>query len=405
MRHESLILDGIDDHVRLSQVAPLPIYENNQFTVAFWVKGPPQDGVVYSKGVSADEGLFLVGADTNGRVRIFIEDDDDELSEFDVEETSSAVAFDNTWHHIAFTWDGDDAHLYIDGQEDSHYFNLSPNIDLTRSTVGARRDGNGTCCYFAGEVDEVFFRSFTLSAGRVLELYASTLELQTEQLPSGETEISLFLNQDPNQPARLYNWLAGITATGGCEVTDITTVGTDAEEAAQYVFALPTSGPGNEGVISLGLTSYFQDGEVIDPTESPHKVLRFRLRPTEPGCIDCTVLFKEGLQYQDQTATNTLQLGSLFPQLSDPIQTQVCGCFESQNIGGWGVSNLLAVDTDGASRHRDARRARLSVNKRRNVGHKSEGREFLRVTRGPCYFDIDRLPLSRRALHVQETNG
>ena len=190
VRHESLILDGIDDHVRLSQVAPLPIYENNQFTVAFWVKGPPQDGVVYSKGVSADEGLFLVGADTNGRVRIFIEDDDDELSEFDVEETSSAVAFDNTWHHIAFTWDGDDAHLYIDGQEDSHYFNLSPNIDLTRSTVGARRDGNGTCCYFAGEVDEVFFRSFTLSAGRVLELYASTLELQTEQLPSGDTEIS-----------------------------------------------------------------------------------------------------------------------------------------------------------------------------------------------------------------------
>jgi hypothetical protein len=351
LRYESL--DGVDDHVLLPQADPFPLYESNiGFTIALWVKGAPQNGVVFSEGASTTDGVFTIGADTNGKVHIVIEDDDDELSEFNVDETSQGVAFDGTWHHIAFTWDGDDTYLYIDGAEDSHLTSLTGPIDITRSGVGARRDGNGTCCYFAGDVDEVVNHAGALSTGRVLELVATEYELQVDQLPSGETEVSFYLNQDPNQPARIWAWLAGIAAEGGCDVVEVTTVGTDANDAAQTALAISTTGPGNEGVVSFGLTSYFLDGETVDPSGSPHRLLRFRLRPKETGCADCTVRFREGLQMGDHVAGNHTYGGSRYPLLSDPIQTQICGCFESENIGGWGVSNLLAVNTDDASRPR-----------------------------------------------------
>ncbi len=104
----ALDFDGTDDHVVLANEGNFDF--TTSMTVEFWVK---------SNGFGLLEGLVTKGDDswrvhteTNGTVKFA------GSSAFPDFASTSAID-DNTWHHVAATYDGTTAKIYIDGVEES----------------------------------------------------------------------------------------------------------------------------------------------------------------------------------------------------------------------------------------------------------------------------------------------
>src|SRR5688572_7295534 len=127
----AVTFNGTSDLISAAYTSGLPISAQSAFSVAMWVKGPIQlDKRVFSEGSSASNApLFNIGTDstaapnTAGRVDILIRNDAN--SSIVNHRKSARIAFDNTWHHIAYTDDNGKAIVYIDGIRDSTDFNYT----------------------------------------------------------------------------------------------------------------------------------------------------------------------------------------------------------------------------------------------------------------------------------------
>jgi hypothetical protein len=167
----AIVFDGVDDHVAASQNAHLPIYAQGAYTVALWVKGLPNqvDRRVFSEGSTlAAEPLLNIGthnAGTDGSVDIFIRGDNGQAAV--AHRHSALVAFDDTWHHIAWVDDNGDAVLYVDAVRDSTDFRYA----RTRLTLNSTSIGGilraAPSHWFAGQVDDVRVYNHALSLADV----------------------------------------------------------------------------------------------------------------------------------------------------------------------------------------------------------------------------------------------
>ena len=148
----------------------LPLNQHADFTISLWVKGKgtgQSDLRVFSEGSpTSNTPLFNIGTDRSGDsdvVDIFIRPGSDHL-------LSNGAAFDDTWRHLAWVQEGDEARLYIDGEEDSAGFEPARDLDVAITSIGGIRRMGGDSHWFTGSIDDVALWDGALSAEEVARL-------------------------------------------------------------------------------------------------------------------------------------------------------------------------------------------------------------------------------------------
>lgn len=159
---KSVVFDGSNDLVVVTQNTLLPINTSPAFTVAMWVKqnagGASNDRRIFSEGSSTnDNPLFNLGTDNNagtGKFDLFVRNGATLANHIN----SIGTPFDGEWHHIAWvdvnnggTREGT---LYIDGVADPQAFSYADsNLASDTTTIGGILRGT-PCCVFDGNIDD-----------------------------------------------------------------------------------------------------------------------------------------------------------------------------------------------------------------------------------------------------------
>ena len=149
----ALNFDGVDDYVDLGTPAELN-FGVSDFTIETWINVPAatdltDSPVIAMKGdAGASANGFDISVDPTGLVIVRISDGVLLTSVSSVDITVN----DGTWHHVAFTREGDSGSLYIDGLLITS--ELISTLDITTTDdflIGSR---NSTAGFFAGSMDE-----------------------------------------------------------------------------------------------------------------------------------------------------------------------------------------------------------------------------------------------------------
>jgi hypothetical protein len=136
----------------------------NAFTIETWIK-PKQKNVyqIFLQKGTATKSPRLNIAETNGRYTLDIVIGS---SHNYVNSTNNAVIVDQ-WQHLAVTWNGSTAKMYIDGSQ-----NATASISGTQDlNTDALTIGKSSSAYFTGSLDEVRLYAKELSATEVLKNY------------------------------------------------------------------------------------------------------------------------------------------------------------------------------------------------------------------------------------------
>lgn len=150
----------------------LAITTAEAYTVSMWVKGDGtlnSDDRVFSEGMTTDTNpLFNVGTHNNsadGTVDLYIRNGP--AAQTLGHTYTGGTAFDDTWHHIAWTDQDKVIDFYIDGVFDRQFdYNNVPDFTPDTTTIGGiLRDTD--CCNFLGNIDEVAIWDQVLSAGDI----------------------------------------------------------------------------------------------------------------------------------------------------------------------------------------------------------------------------------------------
>ncbi len=154
----AVTLDGVDDHIRITQASDLPLTTNTDFAITGWVKGNPGQSAqrifaeasisdpiplyaVGSSGSAAPDGIDVLVRDGSGTVV--------------VDHETADTSFDGTWHHFALIDAGGELSFYIDGviQPNSPSYTrpaLAPDV----TALGAVLRSTGES-HFGGSLDDV----------------------------------------------------------------------------------------------------------------------------------------------------------------------------------------------------------------------------------------------------------
>jgi len=166
--------DGVDDLISAQQNDGLPITGHAIFTIAMWVKGPPgqRDMRVFSEASTlSNTPLYNIGTNwqaQGGTVDIYIRSDTNQIVV--AHRNSQGVAFDDTWHHIAWVDYYGQATLYIDGEPDPTNFNyVRPSLTMDTTTIGGILRA-APSHYFTGAIDDVRIYTYALSREEIQEL-------------------------------------------------------------------------------------------------------------------------------------------------------------------------------------------------------------------------------------------
>jgi hypothetical protein len=174
-----LQFDGQDDYISVPNQSSLRL--SKALTISAWIKGEAWGtgadvDTILRKGRNDPTSYQLAVA--GGRVTLFLDDAD-----------SAGVRGDTvlelgTWYHVAATWDGTTARIYVNGQLD----NEPPDsvagpisINSQGLNIGGRRGGD----FFEGTVDDV-------------RLYNHAL---------GSAEIAMLMGQAQPKGVRIIRWV------------------------------------------------------------------------------------------------------------------------------------------------------------------------------------------------------
>jgi hypothetical protein len=173
-------------------ITGLPIYKAGSYTVTMWVKGAAQTAkYLYTEGFTNAPGnppvttpqnpIFILqtgnAAANNSKLDVIIRFDGGANPVNHV--VSSAVVFDNNWHHIAWVDDRGSVKLYIDGNLDAANFNYTlPAVAMTlnTSTIGTLvRAAVATGNIFNGLIDDVALWKRALSQAEVQQIRTNSI--------------------------------------------------------------------------------------------------------------------------------------------------------------------------------------------------------------------------------------
>jgi hypothetical protein len=144
----SIYFDGAVDYVDMEDNLDL---NPSEFTISAWIKRDAADSGTKSI-LSKRNSTFTQGYDfrilNNNRIEIFWKNGSDQVL------TSTTAIPDDEWHHVAVTYNGSTARLYIDGIEDNFDAKSAP-IDTNESFYIAAAGKGSPVQHFRGNIDEV----------------------------------------------------------------------------------------------------------------------------------------------------------------------------------------------------------------------------------------------------------
>jgi len=172
--------DGVDDIISCGDITNLrrPGY----FTVMFWFKrtqdnsGTSYDSnhktnnIMYSKGSDPNNDNIEIGSE-GSEIEIYLDSagGDDELS-FD------AGISNDTWYHLAVTYDqdqSDETTLFIDGSEVKSWNDASGILDKSTGSPVTIGDTDHISAPFTGQIDEVTVWTSVLTPSQISAIYNS----------------------------------------------------------------------------------------------------------------------------------------------------------------------------------------------------------------------------------------
>lgn len=193
----ALQFDGVDDYVEIEANIKVPIYNNDQFTISFWVKGDFRQGGdkrVFTEASSLRMDPFLgFGTDpdtANDDLYIYLRDNNYTVK-LNHAQSQMGVFDGNDWHHIAWVDDNGMVSLFIDGglsqimnndqlyaEYDYRIDHDKPNLSINKTAIGAVLRGQPSHL-FKGAVDDFRFYDEALSQGEILEIAGFTHGLKS----------------------------------------------------------------------------------------------------------------------------------------------------------------------------------------------------------------------------------
>ena len=173
-----LNFDGVNDHILLSAAT---INNLPQGSIGAWIR--PTAAVLDNQTICAKQSdfensyaIFSIGGDTAANGKLFYKS----KNGASIVSTSSIVA--NQWTHVAVTFTGTQAQIYLNGVLDataSGDFSLPNDTSVTATSIGAWL-GNGNGQYFTGDIDEFRVWNVTLSQTDIQNLMNCEAQSQPE---------------------------------------------------------------------------------------------------------------------------------------------------------------------------------------------------------------------------------
>ena len=147
----ALFFDGLQQFGQRTN--GFPVYLTTNYTVSFWVNGPPGQ---FNKQVFAEGGAsgsyFLLGTENANPSGGLL---DVKISPGMADRTSTRVVFDNTWHHVVWVDENGKAKLYVDGLLDPTDFGYQRGAPLLEATALGALVRATPVNFFSGYIDEV----------------------------------------------------------------------------------------------------------------------------------------------------------------------------------------------------------------------------------------------------------
>jgi hypothetical protein len=146
----ALNFDGANDYVTVPNNNALKFLDNN-FSVEYWAKPTLVDGNshwVISKDNGNSNLDYISGVDGGGKWRFIYKN-----FAFDLLSTTSVVA--DTWYHVACTYDGTTARLFINGIEEATATVNAGAVNNSSDVIIGGRSASSPSQLFQGDIDEV----------------------------------------------------------------------------------------------------------------------------------------------------------------------------------------------------------------------------------------------------------
>jgi hypothetical protein len=164
----ALRFDG-NDFVRIPDS---PALRTPQLTVSSWVRATQSPGnykYILGKGANGcNGGSYGLYTSYNGGLRFYVTDTNGETRwSGDID---AASIWNGKWHHVAGTWDGSGAKLFVDGKLTYSTAGAPGAIDYSMPTSGSTGVGGylGTCdLYYTGDIDDVAVFSQALPVDQI----------------------------------------------------------------------------------------------------------------------------------------------------------------------------------------------------------------------------------------------
>jgi len=180
---EAMEFDGGDDYVELPLISNYTA--SDSFTVSAWVRTTDSNAEVIQRSSLSTGGWFIrINSDGNAYLRVIGPGSDD-----NIQVTSDQSVNDGTWHHLAFTYHGDQSMTaFLDGEHIGTDNNsalegkLFSDQDIPMAIgVGGRSEN-----YFNGKIDQAQIYGRALTPSEIKQLYNPSPGIFTSQFVNGE---------------------------------------------------------------------------------------------------------------------------------------------------------------------------------------------------------------------------
>ena len=159
----ALTLDGIDDYVNFGNGASLNI--TDQVTVSAWIKPDDAGNSEHNPYVAKGDTSYALKQNTSNIMEFFIYDG----AWYAANSQALGTEFNGTWHHVAGTYDGVQAKLYIDGVLVGSILHKG-DIDSVTYDVNIGRDSQNTDRFYDGQIDDVRIYHGALPKSEIVKL-------------------------------------------------------------------------------------------------------------------------------------------------------------------------------------------------------------------------------------------
>ena len=246
-RYLSLPAANNSDYSCLSRGGGYDLPITNAFTImAFINPGPRHGGVFNYSGFSLNTWDNGDGT-TKFKCAMRIDNDSENDIWFELPDENNVKQ--GTWHHLAFTYDGDHVTIYVDGKMamDSAYGSHTINIEKNNGRIAIGYGYTGQGSVFTGKLDEAMIFNKALTADQIKK--ASLIAAAGE-----DVTIGLGLTLDLDGSNSIGDIASYIWTLDGVTVGTKATISTDTLSAGDHEFVLVVSDGTNKASDTVKVT-------------------------------------------------------------------------------------------------------------------------------------------------------